>query len=583
MRRLLVTGVAVHALAALAALDGAGATEILPLEQVQPGMRVVARTVFAGSRIEPFEGKVLGVARNFMGPQRHIIMVQFEGERLYHTGIAQGMSGSPVYVDGKLIGALSLGFSPFPKDPVAGVTPIEYMLAESEDQTVDFTGGAPPAPALGRQMTQLQPLKLPLLFRGVQPEVFRAALPYFERFPVAPILGGGGGGGGSGVEAAPIEAGAPIAAVLVSGDLGINGVGTVTYVAGDRVWAFGHPFLSLGKLSMPMAGAEIITTLADQSVSYKVSNTGDPVGTLEYDRSTAVAGRLGPVPPMIPMAVSIERAGAPSASYHYRVFRHPALTPILVAISLLNSVAQRWQFDLGATLRFDLDLELAAVPAIHWQQTFVTDPASGLQGLLPPILELLQMLNQTNEVRPRLDLERVEASIRIDPQVRRARIRELVLEAREARAGQSIGLRVELEREDTGRSSRYLSFALPSDLNAGTYQIEVAGGADLDQREGQGVATALALARDGTELSEALNAIRRRDRLYVRLTSDTPALRVAYRRMDQLPPSILSILAATGNSAARPANRSVIAEQFEETDGVVEGYDSTELIIRPRD
>jgi len=562
------------------ALAVAAETEILPLAEVRPGMRAVARTVFSGQKIEPFEGTVLGVAKNFMGPQRHVILVEFEGERLEHTGIAQGMSGSPVYVNGKLIGALSLGFSPFPKDPVAGVTPIEYMLAETQEGTVDFSAGLPSAPALGASLTKLQPLRLPLQFRGVHPKLFEAIQPYFERFPVTPILGGGGGSGSS---SAPIEPGAPIAAVLVSGDLGINGVGTVTHVAGDRVWAFGHPFLSLGKLAMPLASAEILTTLADQSISYKVAVTGDPVGTLEFDRATAVAGRLGPVPPMIPMAVSVERAGLPSASYHYEVFRHPSLTPVLVAVSLLNSVAQRWQFDLEATLQLDLKAQLSGQPAIHYQQTFITDPVRGLLGLLPPVLELLQMLNQANEIRPRLELEQVAVRVAVDPEVRRLRIRDLILESTQVRPGASLGLKVVVEDERSGRGYRSLRFELPADLKAGSYQLEAAGGAELDQRDGQSLATALTVARDGAELTEAFNRIRRRDRLYLRLTSDEPSLRVAHRRMDQLPPSILSILAAGGSGAAQVTSRSNLTEQVEASGGVVEGFAAANLTILPRD
>ena len=272
----------------------AGPVEILPLDEVTPGMEATAWTVFAGHKAEPVPVEILGIMRNSWGPGQHIIMAKLGG-KAERTNVAGGMSGSPVYYDGKLMGAISLRFSVFSPDSIAGITPIELMLqideldrgrpieAHASERRFDseiepgaevrFAQALPDGPLdLAREIwnarefeapddSYITPIETPLTFSGVHQGVLDIFRGYFRRAGVVVMQGGSTGGSGSLGDngSLDLDPGSPIAAVLVSGDLSASGLGTVTYNDGERVLAFGHAMFRLGPVAMPMAVADVIT------------------------------------------------------------------------------------------------------------------------------------------------------------------------------------------------------------------------------------------------------------------------------------------------------------------------------------
>src|SRR5258706_5609725 len=358
--------------------------ELLPLNQIRAGMQGYAYTIFAGDQIEKFNLEVIGVLDNFLGLRQSIILVQLKGEKVEHTGVVAGMSGSPVYLDGKLAGALSLKLGIFTKEPIAGVTPINDVLTP------------PPQPATAQAATQqlglpseastrtglpsgsaLEPIETPLVFSGFQP----AALQQF-----ANQLQGYGFVAAQGGTAAPqaddghLVAGDMAGMVLVQGDASINSACTVTAVRADKVYLCGHPFLSLGDIQIPMARSRVLTTLSSDLASTKIVNVGGSIGTITGDHLTAVTGRLGPPPAMIPLDLSVNTKIG-EKKLHFEIINHPKLTPLLVAITAFNGLTQNAIYGEGTTLHLTGEIRLRGRQPVHIENTYAPGDSFVPDGL----------------------------------------------------------------------------------------------------------------------------------------------------------------------------------------------------------
>src|ERR1700747_1680026 len=292
----------------------AQSNETLPLDQVRPGMQGYAYTIFAGEQVEKFDLEVIGVMNNFLGPGQSIILIQLKGPKVERTGVVAGMSGSPVYLDGKLAGALSLKLGIFTKDPIAGVTPIEDVVrpqAQSSAQqfplpldnsAVQNTASAFSLPT-GSTLT---PIETPLVFSGFQSSTLQQFAPQIQSYGFVAAQGGTSAPRPDDAHLAP---GDMAGMVLVQGDASINSACTVTAVQADRVFLCGHPFLNLGNVQLPMARSRVLTTLASDLASTKIVNVGGAIGTITGDHLTAVTGNLGAPPPMIPLDLTIANGG----------------------------------------------------------------------------------------------------------------------------------------------------------------------------------------------------------------------------------------------------------------------------------
>src|SRR5208337_2375574 len=321
--------------------------EILPLAQVRPGMQGYAYTVFAGDQVEKFDLVVIGVMPNFLGPKQSIILVELKGPKVEHTGVVAGMSGSPVYLAGKLAGALSLKLGIFTKEAIAGVTPIEDILHPPEQRAGMAEGGLPSGAAL-------QAIETPLVFSGFQPAALQ---PFASQLQSYGFVAAQGGTAEARPDDGQLQAGDMAGMVLVQGDASINSACTVTAVRGDKVYLCGHPFLSFGDVQMPMARSRVVTTLSSQLASTKIVNMGGSIGTITGDHLTAVTGKLGAPPTMIPLDLTFAAGGA-EKKLHFEVVNHPKLTPLLVALTTFNGVSQNYLYGEGTTLHLTGEIRL---------------------------------------------------------------------------------------------------------------------------------------------------------------------------------------------------------------------------------
>ena len=280
--------------------------ETMPLSQIRPGMKGYAYTIFEGDQVEKFDLEVIGVMPNFMGPKQAIILVELKGPKVEHTGVVAGMSGSPVYLEGKLAGALSLKLGIFTKEAIAGVTPIADVLKPPVGDA-PMAQGTPqglalPKDALARNElpggSALEPIETPLVFSGFQ----AAAIQQFgKQLQSYGFVAAQGGTAEARPEDSHLAAGDMAGMVLVQGDATINAACTVTAVRGDQVYLCGHPFMNLGNVQIPMVRSRVVTTLSSSLASTKIVNVGGSIGTITGDHVSAVTGKLGAAPPMVPL------------------------------------------------------------------------------------------------------------------------------------------------------------------------------------------------------------------------------------------------------------------------------------------
>ncbi|HOK48237.1 MAG TPA: hypothetical protein PLK67_19995, partial [Bryobacteraceae bacterium] len=338
---------------------------------MKPGMKGVAWTVFAGTEPEPVPIEIIGLWQNAWGPKQDVILAKMGGKAL-RTNVAGGMSGSPVYIDGKLVGAVALRLSVFSPDAICGITPIELMLEINEfDNALPTDAKTPdkvrvqaslPLPddmiakvtAAGAslnfpaQSPVMVPIETPLTFSGFHQEVLREFAPLFNQLGLVAVQGGASGRLGSpkpapGWEEA-LQPGDAVAGVLVSGDMSVTGLGTVTYNDGRRVLAFGHSFFNLGPVKMPMSKGEILFTNASSYQPNKFGNATEIVGALHQDRHSGILGVLGDEAEMVPVTVRVRSFGEDNTirrqkDLHFNVFVQQKWTPYLMMLTLYNSIS----------------------------------------------------------------------------------------------------------------------------------------------------------------------------------------------------------------------------------------------------
>src|SRR5262245_31549855 len=384
-------------------------TDFFPIDQVKPGMRAVGYTVFSGSEPRKFEVEILGVLKGFPNPQQNAVLSRLLGDELNHTGVFQGMSGSPVYIDGKLLGAVAFGYQ-FAKDPIAGITPIQQMIEifeqrqggdgkgqrsgqsgqqgqarqvsfseisfnENSREFVEFVKSVSGAPRHGAQAVSapssgqvLTPIATPLAITGVPPEVVARFAPIFQSWGFAPVAGAGGAAESTELKKADantLKPGSTVIVPLVRGDYSLAAAGTVTYRDGNRIYAFGHPFLSLGVSEFPMHEGEVVTVMSSAATSFKLSVPTAMVGTLRGDRSTGIYGELGVAPRMIPVEINLKTSRGEDRKYAFDVVADRFLTPLLMQMTMLSTIASTERTIGDSTLQIRGRIKLKGLPDVE--------------------------------------------------------------------------------------------------------------------------------------------------------------------------------------------------------------------------
>lgn len=380
---------------------------IIPVSALRAGQRGQVWTVFRGTEIEPFDVEVTGIVENALGPGKSLILCQLTDPRVQNMGAVAGMSGSPLYIEGKLAGALSYQIQRFETVRYAGFTPAAD-LAEVRDRT-DLTPNALPSlPAVPVRTTSnsnhtYAPLRPVFTISGLSPQVADLLTPQFNALGLeVSSLGGSlssanASGSASNAPATPLRAGSAVAVALATGDITLAGTGTVSRVDGDRITAFGHPMLSLGDVELPMCAAEIVTILPSSLQSSKIANTGQVIGTITQDRLSAISGTLGAGPAMIDVEVNVAtRTAETPRSLHFKVARQAQLTPSLIATGITQAIVGSNDSGLTNGFRLSSKISFSSTQALTASNLFA-GPQAFAQGLQDFVRGLAQDLQNPYE------------------------------------------------------------------------------------------------------------------------------------------------------------------------------------------
>ncbi|HEY6768265.1 MAG TPA: SpoIVB peptidase S55 [Candidatus Sulfotelmatobacter sp.] len=537
--------------------SAAQAPTTISVDQIHTGMRGVAYTVFQGIKPEPMEVEVLGVLRNVNGPKGDIILVRLHGTKVEYTGVVAGMSGSPVYLDGKLAGALAFRIGEFSKEPIAGVTPIANMLeinaldrspAEEAIATrpaIKNVNGKTSSPGDGMGLPDavqnfanyLQPIESPLVFNGFTEETMRRFAPQFAAAGIVPVMGAGSVSDIKQPE--PLEPGSAVSAVLVRGDMDIEATCTVTYVDPQRLLACGHPLLQFGSVDLPMNKAQVLATLPSPLNAFKIVNTTEAAGTFVQDRHTGIMGVFDKQPQMIPVTLTIH-GGAGSKEFHYEVLNNARLSPVAIMATVFNALHGVNEYGEEITYRLNGSINVKGFPEVTLKNMF--SPADGGQpAAMQAALSLGERFGRIYDNPYNAPaVQGVNLEFDLVRERRWARLESARTSVSEARPGDEIMVETVLAPYRGERSVRQIAVKIPTSASKGTLRILVSDGETLD-RVGRG-SPAFGRQLDLGSTISLLNKEHANNRLYVSLLEADPEARVADKVMPTLPISVMNVM-----------------------------------------
>jgi len=575
-----------------------------PVADLRPGMVGIGRTVFAGTTIEEFQVHILGVISNVTGPRRDLILAKLEGGPLATTGVIQGMSGSPVYIDGRLVGAVSYALGSFPKEPIAGITPIGEMvsaldgggprggagdlaltwpaspaavfdaLARLARRTIAPLGGLSElrvqgASSLAEIAPSLRPIGAAMVFSGFDPNIDRDLRRSFETAsspqspPATPAL-----------PTSPLRPGDPIGMALVQGDLEMGATGTVTHIAGSRVYAFGHPFLSLGPTSLAMTRARVYAVIPSLDSSLKIAVLGPVIGTMNQDRGTGVAGNLGDGPKELTMNVTLGSDRGPDKRLQFRVLHDQTLTPLFAYVGLLNAIAGFERQSGALTLTTSGTISFGANGTVTIDDIFSGD---GAVNAAASSTTAAIGLAATNDFRPAL-AERVDLTVRTSEQTQTTTIERVWLDTTRPKTGATHTLQILVRDYRGGTETVSMPVTMPAQPGPLTLLVSDAPTlASLEERE-----LRPGRATSWPDLLTRLNASRRNNRVYVRLIASSAGTVVGGATLPGLPASARSILDDDKSVTTAPVLKSVVGSWEQRLSRVVRGSRELNLIVVAR-
>jgi hypothetical protein len=557
----------------------AGKVEIMPENQIKPGMKAVAWTVFQGTEPEPIPIEIIGVYKNQWGPKQDIIIGKMGGKAI-RSGVAAGMSGSPVYIDGKLVGAVALRLSVFSPDAICGITPISLMLeindfdksrpedAKTPDKVIAQNRqglameGAPEgmmqqlvAAGVGQnqlpaQISSMVPIETPLVFAGFHESVLRDFAPLFQRLGIT-VAQGGSTTGSTLQTTKPVAGwehslnpGDTVAGVLVDGDMSISGAGTVSYNDGKRILAFGHPFFNLGPMDMPMTKGDVLMTMASNYQPTKMINATDVVGALHQDRHSGIEGVLGATSRMVPVTMKVrslndKNVAVREKDFHMSVFVQQKWTPYLMMLSLYNSLSELNDFADEGTYRLSGKVEMNG----HQGISLSNMQTSGEMMPAPMALagwfgDKFNRLYLNNLQAP--DVKSVSVTVDLIPERRVATIENAWVADPDVRPGDVVPIKVFLRPYRGEAIERNFTVKVPDGLERGDHRILLSDADTLNRM--QNIAGIVNRYMDLPETVSLINQERTNNKLYVSLVEASPTAYVDDKTLPSLPSSMLNVM-----------------------------------------
>jgi len=617
-----------------AAAAGGPLDNVMPLDQVKPGMHGEVYTIIEGDTVEKLDLEVIGILPNLMGPQQDIILIRLVGERAAQVGVAAGMSGSPVYIDGKLVGALSLKFGIFTKEALGGVTPIAHMLeADASDAatgtpaqratadttvpapavaawqatapagnrvvmpgTASATGypnfvslpeasAAPPQYLLGDSFVQqaglptgayLSPIETPLLFSGFAKEAVDRFASQFASYGLTAVEGGSTG---ARPDDANLKAGDMVGIVLATGDLSIQAGCSVTAVVDGHVFVCGHPVFNFGKMALPMSRGRVLTTMVSSLVSTKIMNSGGVIGTISYDRISAVTGRLGPPPRLVPVTLDVVTP-ARTKALHFQVAENPKLTPLLVAISTFNGLVANPVYSDGTTLHLTGQVDVEGHSPVEMDNMFAPNDFGVPDGLF--VAFMVQNLFARVFTNP-YEVPKVNAvRLRVEsiPERRQGFIENAWSDRSEVAPGDQVRIKVLIRPY---RGTPYLQevpVTIPMAAR-GALRVIVSDADTLNRVSNTMAFSPFARLAGLEQLIRVLNRERRNNRLYVALLQPAPTLLVEDKELPNTPLSEIEVL-GPGRTMGGPMllRESLAGEWSVPMNQVISGQQSLQIKVK---
>lgn len=563
--------------------QGSSASLILPVDQVKPGMKGKGKTVFLENAIEEFDVEVLGVLENVQ-PKKNIILARLSGKGLETTGIIQGMSGSPVYIEGKLIGAIAFSFA-FSREPIAGITPIGEMLTAevpkekakpaqtslplsfpvklSIDDLMSAHGQIFSArPSLYTQGQTLQPIGVPLILGGFSSTTMERTKPLFARLGFHPVSSGTESQISEKIPPSEmvLREGDPVAVQLVGGDMSAAALGTVTYRDGNKVLAFGHPLYNLGPVDYAMAKAKILAIVPSLESSFKLATTGVMVGSFSQDRTSGVFGETGKMSHLIPLNLRFLKPEGGWKEFKLELANDKILSPLLlnVTLSSILSSEQRSFGDLSFDFSGDVFLDNGA--SVHLEDLFSGNfdaAITNLSGLLTAVVYYL-----ANNEFETVGIHRIDVNLRSVEEVRFSSLERIWLDKYEVSPGERIQVKIYC-RTFGGKSFEESVDIEAPPLPAGSeFLLVIADAASMHQVEMSQYRSQDFQPRSLAQLIRILNNLRKGNRVYFKMLASKPGLFLKGEEMPNLPPSMKSMFASPRAAASAPTEltRSTLRE-----------------------
>jgi hypothetical protein len=553
-------------------------TKFFPLSEVRRGMKGVAYTVFEGVNPEPMQVEILGLLKDALGPGQDMILARLHGDKPEYTGVVAGMSGSPVYIDGRLVGALSYRIGQFTKEPICGITPIESMLQVRD-------GGGTSAPGMRRADVKdsgvegrpdMRPMETPLVFGGFSQETVDRFGDRFRAMGLTPVAGLGGANP-TAVQPEPLVPGSAVSAVLVRGDLSMAGTCTVTYVDAKRLLACGHPITQYGPVQMPMTKAEVLASLASPLNSFKIINTTETVGAFTEDRASAILGQFGTQARMIPVAVEVVPPAGEAKTLHFEVLDNRQLTPSAMLMSVYQSLQTN---NVSAE---EMSYRLTGEIGVKGQAPVRMQGIMAQNELFPGTINTALLVNDRfskvyENALDQPEVTGVKLKVEALPARMTAVLESATVSRMEARAGDEIEVEAMLHPYQAEARMVRVKVKLPAELSPGAMRVLVSDGATVDKLMTHGPSQQQVGL---TDTVAALNRLHPNDRVYVTLLDHSAQAVVEGEALPVVPLSMANVLEPLKDSQKMQlTGESVVEAGSAEAGYAVSGSQVLSLLVK---
>ncbi len=562
---------------------------MFPVSELREGMRGTARTVFRGVKSEEFNVEILGVMPNWIGPKQDMIVGRLSGANAERTFVFAGMSGSPVYIDGKLVGAISYSF-PFAKEPICGITPIEQMLslvetsppsmiAASSLKTFSYaellsgtwrldptntsvsydhyaSGFSPDSMLMAVAGQTFRPITTPVTFSGISQKTIDLLAPQLLSAGILPVAASNGSSAITPLKKANSETllgGDSVTVHLSRGDISLAAAGTVTLRDEDKIYAFGHPFFGLGTASLPMSESHVVTVVPNANNSFKLAVPDSMVGAMTQDRATGIFGRLGEMPRMLPVKIKLRTSRGRNEEVNFESAIDELLTPLIVNAGVSNALLSNERNVGDSTIELSGEITVRGEASVKLNRRYAGPQASAFAASAAAI-PLNALLRAGFEG---LDISGITLNLTATDGSRTALLDRISMDRIQVRAGQTVEISA-FARTAAGKVViQKIPVTIPKDTAPGTVSITIGDGGAVQQN----TPITQFIPKSATELIATINRLKRSDRLYAVITRNSTGIVIGSSEMPNLPPSMLATLNNDRTTGGlKPTLQTIIAD-----------------------